>query len=74
MLWGDFSCFFYSVRYNIKLKYNKTVKTAADQIRERNYPQLLEHYAGNTLLVSINYNKDATGDEFKKHSCKIERL
>ena len=57
----------------MELKYNKDVKTAADQVRGRNYPQVLEHYAGNILVVSVNYDKDAKGEEFKKHSCRIER-
>ena len=57
----------------MELKYNKDVKTAADQVRDRNYPQVLEHYAGNILVVSVNYDKDAKGEEFKKHSCRIER-
>ena len=42
----------------IELKYDKSVKTAADQIRSRNYPQKLEHYKDNMLLVSVNYDKD----------------
>lgn len=60
----------------VELKVNKNVKTAADQIKSRNYPQKLEHYKGNILLISINYNKDAdAGDpEYKHHSCRIERL
>ena len=39
----------------IELKYGKSLETAADQIRKRNYPQKLEHYRGNLLLISINY-------------------
>jgi hypothetical protein len=59
----------------IELKYDKTVQTAADQIRDRNYPQKLEHYKGNLLLVSINYDKDmeSTNQAYKRHTCKIER-
>ncbi len=59
----------------IELKCNKTVKTAADQIKDRNYPQKLEHYKGNLLLVSINYDSDSknTDEDFKHHSCKIEK-
>ncbi|MBR2276049.1 MAG: AAA family ATPase [Lachnospiraceae bacterium] len=51
----------------------KDVKTAADQIKDRNYPQILEHYAGNLLLVSINYDREAKGENFKRHSCRIEK-
>lgn len=57
----------------MELKYDKDVQTVADQIRDRNYPQVLEHYKGNILLVSINYDKNAHGAEFKRHSCKIEK-
>ncbi len=59
----------------IELKCNKTVKTAADQIRNKNYPQKLEHYKGNLLLVSINYDGDSknTDEDFKHHSCRIEK-
>jgi len=59
----------------VELKYDKSVKTAADQIRNRNYPQKLEHYQGNLLLISVNYNKDAASTEegYKRHECRIER-
>ena len=57
----------------MELKYNKDVKTAAEQVRARNYPQALEHYKGNLLIVSVNYDKDAKGDDFKKHRCHIEK-
>ena len=60
----------------VELKYNKTVQTAADQIRDRNYPQKLIHYKGNILLVEVNYNNElmAAEEEYKHHSCKIERV
>ena len=60
----------------IELKYDKTVKTAADQIRDKNYPQKLEHYKDNMLLISVNYDKDLnrTDVSYKHHSCRIERL
>ena len=59
----------------VELKYDKTVQTAADQIRDRNYPQKLTHYEGNLLLVSVNYEKEITaGNEtYKRHSCIIEK-
>ncbi|MBQ8085374.1 MAG: PD-(D/E)XK nuclease domain-containing protein, partial [Lachnospiraceae bacterium] len=59
----------------IELKYDKTIKTAADQIREKNYPQKLEHYKDNILLVSINYDKDVGSNDvlYKHHSCRIEK-
>ena len=60
----------------IELKYDKTIKTAADQIREKNYPQKLEHYKDNILLISINYDKDASSKDvlYKHHSCSIEKV
>ena len=60
----------------VELKYSKTAQTAAGQIRERNYPQRLEAYEGNLLLVSVNYDKEiAAGDgSYKRHSCIIEKL
>jgi len=59
----------------IELKYDKTRQTAVDQIRSKKYPQTLEHYKGNILIVGINYDKDvsSTSVEFKHHSCLIEK-
>ncbi len=51
----------------IELKKDKSVKAAIDQIKERNYPQQVEKYTGDMLLVGINYD-EAT----KKHECQIE--
>ena len=60
----------------IELKYEKTVQTAVDQIRDRNYPQRLEHYKGNLLLVCVNYESGLSGhdENFKHHSCRIEKI
>ena len=59
----------------VELKYDKTVQTAAEQIRKRNYPQRLEHYRGNLLLVSINYDNNirSSSGKYKHHTCTIER-
>lgn len=58
----------------IELKYNKDVDTALSQIKNRNYPDRLEHYKGNILLVGIDYDKDvlSTNKEYKHHKCVIE--
>jgi hypothetical protein len=58
----------------VELKYDKTVETAMDQIRRQRYPERLEHYRGNILLVAIDYDKDIPNDkpEFKHHKCHIE--
>ena len=59
----------------VELKYDKNADTAIEQIKRQKYPERLEHYRGNILLVGINYDKDVknTKDEFKHHTCKIER-
>jgi len=51
----------------VELKWNKTVKGAISQIKDRNYLSALESYQGNLLLVGINYDK-----ETKDHECVIE--
>jgi len=53
----------------VELKFDEAVDTAIDQIKNKNYPQALEHYKDNMLLVGITYDK-----ETKKHVCKIERV
>jgi len=41
---------------------------AIDQIKERRYPQQVEQYTGEMLLVGISYDADS-----KQHACSIER-
>ncbi|MDR1542334.1 MAG: PD-(D/E)XK nuclease domain-containing protein, partial [Clostridiales bacterium] len=53
----------------IELKWGRTARTAIQQIKDRNYPQSLKAYAGNLLMVGINYDKTS-----KTHSCVIEEL
>ncbi len=53
----------------IELKNNKTAVGAINQIKDRHYDDLLQHYRGDMLFVGINYSADT-----KEHSCKIERL
>ena len=59
----------------IELKYNKTADTALSQINRQHYPDRLEHYKGNILLVGVNYDKEARSGSiaFKHHSCTIRR-
>ena len=52
----------------VKLKWNKKVQTAMQQIKEREYPSSVLNYTGDILLVGINYDKDS-----KKHQCLIEK-
>ena len=53
----------------IELKKDDTVDTAIDQIKERKYPEALEKYKDNLLLVAISYDSKT-----KEHRCKIEKI
>ena len=52
----------------VELKWNKSARTAIQQIKEKEYPKALEDYAGELLLVGISYDKGT-----REHSCMIER-
>lgn len=54
----------------VELKYDKTAKSAIQQIKDRRYTQALDGYIGEIVLVGINYDK---GNRDKPHSCIIER-
>ena len=51
----------------VELKWNKSARTAIQQIKEKEYPRSLESYAGKLRLVGISYDKNT-----RKHSCIIE--
>ena len=53
----------------IELKNNKSAESAINQIKEKKYDDLLEHYRGNLLFVGINYDAQT-----KEHQCRIEEL
>ncbi|MDE6516924.1 MAG: AAA family ATPase, partial [Acetatifactor sp.] len=55
----------------VELKYDKSARTAIQQIKDRQYTQALEGYSGEILLVGVNYDRDS---ENKPHSCAIEKL
>lgn len=55
----------------VELKYDKSVSAAIQQIKDRQYTQALEDYAGEILLVGVNYDK---GNPDKPHSCLIEKV
>ena len=59
----------------IELKYDKTAGGAIEQIKRQSYPERLEHYRGNILMIGINYDRDIPNDKpgFKHHSCVIEK-
>ena len=52
----------------IELKWNASAGGAISQIREKNYPKVLENYGGEILLVGINYD-----EKTKVHSCVISK-
>lgn len=51
----------------IELKCDKSAEGAITQIKNRGYVEALENYAGEVLLVGINYDRDS-----KEHTCVIE--
>ncbi len=53
----------------VELKYDRSARSAISQIREKQYPQALEGYSGEIVLVGVNYDKDS-----KEHSCVIEKI
>lgn len=52
----------------IELKWDKTAESAIEQIKNRDYPHVLQEYGGEILLVGINYSEKS-----KKHICRIEK-
>ena len=57
-----------SIQSVVELKWNKNVKTALQQIKEKQYPDSVLDYTGDILLVEINYDKKT-----KEHQCLIEK-
>jgi len=59
----------------IELKYEKTAETALSQITRQRYPDRLQHYKGNILLVAVNYDREIRSGnaDFKHHTCIIRR-
>ncbi len=55
----------------VELKYDRSVRAAIQQIKDRQYTQAFEGYTGEIILVGVNYDKDSPE---KPHSCVIERV
>ena len=53
----------------LELKYNQDADTAIDQILRQQYPTIVAQYAGDMLLVGINYDR-----KLKTHHCRIVRM
>lgn len=60
----------------VELKYDEDADTAIAQIHRQKYPDRLEHYKGNLILVGINYDRTVSNENvtFKHHSCEIEKV
>ena len=52
----------------LEMKYDKSAKTAIQQIKEKRYAEALNEYFGEVVLVGINYDKVS-----KQYECIIER-
>ena len=52
----------------VEMKWNKSEESAISQIKQKNYPAVLQNYGGEILLVGINYDLKE-----KNHQCSIER-
>ncbi len=55
----------------IELKWGVSARGAIDQIRDRDYPDALDGFDGEVLLVGISYDKDAEPGH-RAHTCTIE--
>ncbi len=53
----------------VELKWDKSADAAISQIKKKQYPESLREYAGDILLVGIDYDKKT-----KEHVCQIESL
>ena len=52
----------------IELKHALTAQDAINQIKAKAYPEALEHYKGDLLLVGVSY------DNNKNYDCLIEKI
>ena len=53
----------------VELKWDKTAGGAMEQIKDRNYPAILQEYGGEIVMVGINYDSKT-----KVHTCEIEHI
>ena len=59
----------------VELKWNQTAQAAITQIKRKQYVESLKDYRGEVILVGISYeSKELKKDDYKKHSCRIERI
>lgn len=53
----------------VELKWNNSSEGAIEQIKKKEYPQILKDYGGEIVMVGINYDAKT-----KIHSCEISHL
>ncbi len=53
----------------VELKWDKPSEGAIRQIKDRNYPAVLQDYTGEIVMVGIHYHSKT-----KAHTCEIERI
>ena len=56
----------------VELKWNMSADAAIAQIRQKRYPEILQNYGGEILLVGISYEKEKTAEK-REYSCVIEK-
>ena len=54
----------------VELKYDDTAENGIDQMKSRDYADVVADYGSDILLVCVSYDKD---DKGKKHHCRIEK-
>lgn len=57
----------------IELKWDQSAQGAIAQMKEKRYPESLQGYGGEILLVGISYDKNGK-DGGRKHTCVIEKV
>ena len=56
----------------VELKWNQSVESTLEQIRDRRYPAVFKNYGSDILLVGISYDREAPAGK-RKHQCRIEK-
>ena len=55
----------------IELKWDQTAEGAIAQIKNKKYPEVLQGFDEDILLVGISYDKEDGG---RRHHCRIEHI
>ena len=66
---SDYPALVIELKARDKAHPERDTEGAIAQIRQRNYPAILQNYTDEILLIGISYDKD---DPDKKHTCQIE--